>query len=45
MDEYQQRDLSQLLLTTNHVVEETITLLRSRGHRDPDDPQEYFTTS
>jgi len=34
--EYKGRDLSQLLLTTNHVVEETITLLRSRGHRDAD---------
>ncbi len=35
MDEYHGRDLSGLVLTTNHVVEETITLLRSSVHRDP----------
>lgn len=27
--------LSALLLTTNHVIAETITLVRTRGHRDP----------
>lgn len=34
MDEYRGRGLSQLVLTTNHVVEETITLVRSSVHRD-----------
>ena len=34
MEAYAERDLASLLLTTNHVVEETITLLRSRGHHD-----------
>ena len=34
MDEYRDRDLRTLALTTNHVVEETITLLRSSVHRD-----------
>lgn len=33
MDEYQGR-LARLALTTNHVVEETITLLKSSGHHD-----------
>lgn len=35
MDEYRGRDLRRLVLTTNHVVEETITLIRSGVHRDP----------
>jgi predicted nucleic acid-binding protein len=35
MNEYHGRDLGALVLTTNHVVEETITLLRSSAHRDP----------
>jgi predicted nucleic acid-binding protein len=34
MDEYRGRDLRRLVLTTNHVVEETITLIRSSVHRD-----------
>lgn len=34
MDEYRGRDLRRLVLTTNHVVEETITLVRSSVHRD-----------
>ncbi len=35
MNEYRGRDLQQLVLTSNHVVEETITLVRSSVHRDP----------
>ena len=35
MDEYRDRDLRTLAVTTNHVVEEAITLLRSSAHRDP----------
>lgn len=35
MDEFRDRELRTIALTTNHVVEETITLLRSRSHRDP----------
>ncbi len=34
MDEYRGRDLRRLVLTTNHVVEETVTLIRSSVHRD-----------
>lgn len=34
MATFEGRDFASLLLTTNHVVEETITLLRSRGHHD-----------
>ena len=34
LEEYRNRHLSDLVLTTNHVVAETITLCRSRGHRD-----------
>lgn len=34
MSEYRGRDLKRFVLTTNHVVEETITLLRSSVHRD-----------
>jgi predicted nucleic acid-binding protein len=34
MDQYRGRDLRKLVLTTNHVIEETITLLRSSVHRD-----------
>lgn len=29
------RRLQNLLLTTNHVVAETVTLLRKKGHPDP----------
>ena len=29
------RRLQELLLTTNHVVAETVTLLRKKGHPDP----------
>jgi uncharacterized protein len=36
MSEYRGRDLRRLVLTTNHVVEETITLIRSSVHRDAD---------
>ena len=32
---YQDRPLADLVLTTNHVVAETITLVRARSHRDP----------
>ena len=32
--EYRNQDLEAFGLTTNHVVEETITLLRKRSHRD-----------
>jgi uncharacterized protein len=35
MESYRGSRLSDLLLTTNHVVAEIITLLRARGHRDP----------
>jgi uncharacterized protein len=35
LEEYRDRRLSDLVLTTNHVVAETITLCRSKGHRDP----------
>ena len=35
VDDHRGRRLSDLLLTTNHVVAETITLLNARGHRDP----------
>jgi predicted nucleic acid-binding protein len=35
MNEYRGRGLRTLALTTNHVVEETITLLKASGHRDP----------
>jgi predicted nucleic acid-binding protein len=34
MEEFRGRDLYDLVLTTNHVVAETITLLRSGVHRD-----------
>lgn len=34
MDEYRGRDLYDIVITTNHVVAETITLLRSGVHRD-----------
>ena len=33
--EYRGRRLDQVLVTTNHVVGETVTLLRKRGHPDP----------
>jgi uncharacterized protein len=36
MDDYRGRDMYSLVLTTNHVVAETITLIRSGVHRDPD---------
>jgi uncharacterized protein len=32
---YQGEPLGQLLLTTNHVIAETVTLIRKRGHPDP----------
>ena len=32
---YRGRRLDELLVTTNHVVGETVTLLRRRGHPDP----------
>lgn len=32
---YGERPLEDLILTTNHVVAETVTLLRKRGHPDP----------
>ncbi len=35
LEEYRGRRLSEFVLTTNHVVAETITLCRNRGHRDP----------
>jgi len=35
MDQYRRRDLYEIVITTNHVVAETITLLRSGVHRDP----------
>lgn len=34
LGEYRNQDLEAFGLTTNHVVEETITLLRKRSHRD-----------
>lgn len=36
MDRYRGRDLHDLALVTNHVIAETITLLRSGVHRDAD---------
>jgi hypothetical protein len=35
LEEYRGRTLSEIILTTNHVVAETITLCRNKGHRDP----------
>jgi predicted nucleic acid-binding protein len=35
MREYRDRDVRKVGLTTNHVVEETITLIKASGHRDP----------
>jgi predicted nucleic acid-binding protein len=34
LEGYRGRPLGELLLTTNHVVAETITLVRAKGHRD-----------
>lgn len=34
LGQYRNQDLEAVGLTTNHVVEETITLLRKRSHRD-----------
>jgi predicted nucleic acid-binding protein len=34
IDEYRNQDLENFGLTTNHVVDETITLIRKRAHRD-----------
>jgi uncharacterized protein len=34
-EEYRGRKLDDLLLTTNHVVAETITLLRKKAHPEP----------
>lgn len=36
MERYRGRDLYPLVITTNHVVAETITLIRSGVHRGPD---------
>jgi len=35
LEAHRGRRLSDFLLTTNHVVAETITLVSKRGHRDP----------
>lgn len=35
LEEYRGRRLAEIVLTTNHVVAETITLCRNKGHRDP----------
>lgn len=35
MRRYHDRDLRKFGLTTNHVIEETITLIKASGHRDP----------
>jgi predicted nucleic acid-binding protein len=35
LEEHRGRRLSEVVLTTNHVVAETITLCRNKGHRDP----------
>ena len=35
LDAHRAQRLADLLLTTNHIVVETITLVRKRGHRDP----------
>jgi predicted nucleic acid-binding protein len=35
LEAYRGRRLSDFLVTTNHVVAETITLVSKRGHRDP----------
>jgi predicted nucleic acid-binding protein len=35
LEEYQERRLSDLVITTNFVVGETLTLARSKGHPDP----------
>lgn len=34
LSEYRNQDLEAFGLTTNHVVDETITLIRKRSHRD-----------
>lgn len=34
LEQYRGRRLAELVVTTNHVVAETITLCRSKGHRD-----------
>ncbi len=39
-DAFADRRLSDLLLTTNYVVAETITLVRMRGHRDVEQAHE-----
>jgi predicted nucleic acid-binding protein len=36
MAQYRGRDLQDFVLTTNHIVSETLTLIRSGVHRDPD---------
>jgi predicted nucleic acid-binding protein len=35
LDGYRGRRIASLLLTTNHVVAETVTLVKRRSHRDP----------
>ena len=35
IEAYEDQSLADLVLTTNHVVAETITLVRVRSHRDP----------
>lgn len=35
LEAYRGQRLADILLTTNHVVAETITLVSKRGHRDP----------
>ena len=36
MAQYRGRDLQDFVLTTNHIVSETLTLIRSGVHRDPE---------
>lgn len=35
IEQYRGQRLSDIVVTTNHVVAETITLVRAKGHRDP----------
>ena len=34
-EEYEDRRLADVFLTTNYIVSETVTLLKARGHSDP----------
>lgn len=36
LEEYRGQHLSDFVITTNHVVAETITLIRAKGHRHRD---------